>query len=120
MHFSMEMIILMGLQASGKSTFYRAYFAATYEHVSKDLLHRSKHKNKGQEQAEHIESAFQEQRSVVVGNTNSTLQDRHRLIELGRTYGARIIRYYFPPPLTNTLTLNTHPSYRPQLPANAR
>jgi predicted kinase len=46
----MEMIILMGLQASGKSTFYRTRFAATYEHVSKDLLRRSKHKNKDQEQ----------------------------------------------------------------------
>ncbi len=55
----MEIIILMGLQASGKSTFYRTHFAATYEYVSKDLLRRSKHKNKDQEQAEHIESAKQ-------------------------------------------------------------
>ncbi|HWZ20062.1 MAG TPA: hypothetical protein VNW73_14780 [Ktedonobacteraceae bacterium] len=44
----MDMIILMGLQASGKSTFYRTYFAATHEHVSKDLLLKSKNKNKDQ------------------------------------------------------------------------
>ena len=44
----MEMIILMGLQASGKSTFYRTHFADTHEHVSKDLLRESKNKNKKQ------------------------------------------------------------------------
>ncbi len=67
----MEIIILMGLQASGKSTFYRTQFADTHEHVSKDLLNRSKNQNK--KQAERIERAFQEQRSVVVDNTNVTL-----------------------------------------------
>lgn len=115
----MEMIILMGLQASGKSTFYRTYFAATYEHVSKDLLRRSKHKNKDQEQAELIESSFQEQRSVVVDNTNSTLQDRQRLIELGRTYGARIIGYYFPPDITNSRERNKQRAGKAQVPDKA-
>ncbi len=91
----MEMIILMGVQASGKSTFYRTHFAATHEHVSKDLLRASKNKNKNQKQAELIERAFQEQRSVVVDNTNATLQDRLTLIDLGRRYGAKIIGYYF-------------------------
>jgi predicted kinase len=90
----MEMIILMGLQASGKSTFYRTYFAATHEHVSKDLLLKSKNKNKDQKQAELIEGAFQEQRSVVIDNTNATKQDRLLLIELGRRYDATIIGYY--------------------------
>ncbi|HET7639703.1 MAG TPA: AAA family ATPase, partial [Ktedonobacteraceae bacterium] len=70
----MEMIILIGLQASGKSTFYRTHFAATHEHVSKDLLRASKNKNKNQQQAELIERAFQEKRSIVVDNTNATRQ----------------------------------------------
>jgi predicted kinase len=110
------MIILMGLQASGKSTFYRTHFAATHEHVSKDLLRRSKHKNKDQEQAERIESVFQEQRSVVVDNTNSTLQDRQRLIELGRTYGARIIGYYFPPDVKSSRERNKQRTGKAQVP----
>lgn len=37
-HGAMELIIFVGLQASGKSSFYRARFAANHEHVSKDLL----------------------------------------------------------------------------------
>ncbi len=32
----MELIVLVGLQGSGKTTFYRERFAATHEHVSKD------------------------------------------------------------------------------------
>ena len=86
----MEMIILMGLQASGKSTFYRTHFAATHEHVSKDLLLKSKNKSKVQIQAEYIERAFQEQRSVVVDNTNATIQDRMSLIDSGCRYEAPI------------------------------
>jgi len=38
----MELIIFMGLQASGKSTFYRSRFAATHAYVSKDMLRNNK------------------------------------------------------------------------------
>lgn len=100
----MEMIILVGLQASGKSTFYRTHFAATHEHISKDLLRGSKNKNK--KQAELIERVFQEQRSVVIDNTNATIQDRLVLIDLGRRYGATIIGYYFQPDVSSSRKRN--------------
>ena len=32
----MDLVILMGLQGAGKSSFYRAHFAATHTLVSKD------------------------------------------------------------------------------------
>jgi predicted kinase len=44
----MDIIILIGLQASGKSTFYRAHFADTHEHISKDLLSRRKSKQESE------------------------------------------------------------------------
>jgi predicted kinase len=110
----MEMIILMGLQASGKSTFYRTHFAATHEHVSKDLLRASKNKNK--KQAELIERAFQEQRSIVVDNTNATLQDRLALIDLGRRYGAKIIGYYFQPDVLSSRKRNIQRTGQAQVP----
>jgi predicted kinase len=34
-------------------------------------------------------------RSVVVDNTNPTVDDRRRLIELGRRHGARVVGYWF-------------------------
>ena len=89
----MELVIFIGLQASGKSTFFRTYFATTHEHVSKDLMRNNK--NRARRQAQLIEAALQAERSVVVDNTNPTLEDRASLIQLGKTYGAQIIGYYF-------------------------
>ena len=89
----MELIIFVGLQASGKSTFFRERFAATHEHVSKDLFRNNKNRNR--RQAQLIETALKEGSLVVVDNTNPTVEDRRTLIEMGREFGARIIGYYF-------------------------
>ena len=89
----MELIIFVGLQASGKSTFYRTHFLATHLYVSKDLLDNNKKPNRRQMQL--IECALQAKHSVVVDNTNPTVEGRVPLIALGHTYGAEIIGYYF-------------------------
>lgn len=89
----MEMVIFIGLQGSGKSTFFRTHFAATHEYVSKDRLPSNRHKSRRQTQL--IESALQAGRSVVVDNTNPTVEAREALISLGRAYGAEIVEYYF-------------------------
>jgi predicted kinase len=88
-----ELIIFVGLQASGKSTFYHARFAATHEHVSKDLFRNNKDRNRRQRQL--IEATLQAGNPVVVDNTNPTVEERRPLIGLGREYGAKIVGYYF-------------------------
>lgn len=100
----MELIIFIGLQGSGKSTFYRTYLAATHEHVSKDIVGNNKNPNRRQLQL--IERAFQFQHSVAVDNTNPTIEVRRPLIELGRQYGAIIIGYYFEADLKQSLERN--------------
>ncbi|MCU0541244.1 MAG: ATP-binding protein [Oscillatoriaceae cyanobacterium Prado104] len=89
----MELIIFIGLQASGKSSFFRADFAATHELVSKDCFRNNK--NPARRQTSLIETALKAGSSVVVDNTNPTIEDRVSLIELGRSYNAEIIGYYF-------------------------
>jgi len=37
-----ELVILVGLQASGKTSFYRSHLAATHVHVSKDLMRNNR------------------------------------------------------------------------------
>ena len=64
----MELVILMGLQASGKSTFFRDYLAATHVLVSKDLMRNNK--NKSRRQIQLIENTLQAGHSVAVDNTN--------------------------------------------------
>jgi predicted kinase len=88
-----ELVIFVGSQASGKSTFFRARFAATHEHVSKDLLRNNK--NRSKRQAQLIEAALRAGSPVVVDNTNPTVEDRRPLIQLGRELGAKIVGYYF-------------------------
>ena len=87
----MDLVIFVGLQASGKSTFFRERFAATHVHVSKDLFRNNKNPNRRQTHL--IEAALEQGSSVVVDNTNPTLEDRLTLIELGGKFGARIIGY---------------------------
>ena len=100
----MELIIFTGLQAAGKSTFYRTHFATTHVLVSKDLLPNNKHRSLRQHRL--IEAALQANSSVVVDNTNPTLEDRAELIQLGRIYGAEIVGYSFLPQVSQSLVRN--------------
>lgn len=83
----MELVILVGLPGSGKTSFFQSRFASTHAHVSKDLMHR------GARQAALIEEALRAGRSVVVDNTSPRAADRAPLIAAGRRHGARIVGY---------------------------
>jgi predicted kinase len=100
----MELVILIGLQASGKTTFYHARFAETHAQVSKDLLRRAR--NREQRQRSLIESALGAGRSVVVDNTNPSVAVRAPLIQLGLAFGATIVGYYFEPRVRESLERN--------------
>jgi predicted kinase len=90
----LELILLIGLQASGKSTFRRERLDATHVVVSKDLMRNNR--RPARRQRELIERALSEGRSVVVDNTNPRLEERAELVALGRQYGARVTGYFFP------------------------
>jgi len=89
----LELVIFIGLQASGKSTYFRERFASTHELVSKDLFPNNRNRNR--RQAQLIEAALGAGSSVVVDNTNPTVEDRQPLIRLGGEHGAKIVGYYF-------------------------
>ena len=44
----MELVILVGLQGSGKSTFYRERFGSTHAHVSKDNFRNNRNPSRRQ------------------------------------------------------------------------
>jgi predicted kinase len=89
----MELLIFIGLQASGKSSFFQKNFATTHKLVSKDLMPNNK--NRAKRQAQLIAQALENGHSVVVDNTNPTIEERAILISLGKQYHAQIIGYYF-------------------------
>jgi predicted kinase len=89
----LELIIFVGLQAAGKSTYYRNHLAATHVHVSKDLMKNTRSREDRQRQL--IEEALAAGKSVTVDNTSPTPASRAPLIELGRRHGARVVAYFF-------------------------
>lgn len=100
----MELVIFTGLQAAGKSSFYRFRFAASHVLVSKDRLRNNR--RPGRRQRQLIEAALQAGQSVVVDNTNPTAQDRVELIALARAHGAAVTGYYFESRLEDCLERN--------------
>jgi predicted kinase len=100
----MELVIFVGLQASGKSTFFQRTFAMTHNYVSKDQMRNNKNRDRRQLQLLH--QALSAEHSVVVDNTNPTPADRAVLIQTGQQYGATIVGYYFESNLQECLVRN--------------
>ena len=80
--------ILMGIQGSGKSTFYHRFLAQDYVRVNLDTL-----KTRYQERLL-VEACLQQEKSYAVDNTNPTREDRQRYIPAAKAAGYRIIGYY--------------------------
>jgi len=88
-----ELVIFVGLPGSGKSTYYQEHYAATHVHVSKDLMPSAR--DREQRQRMQIEQALAAGKSVVVDNTNPTIEGRATLIEIGKRHGARLVACWF-------------------------
>lgn len=88
-----ELSIFVGLQGSGKSTFFRERLAATHLWVSKDRMRNRR--DRAQRQGVLIEQALREGRAVAVDNTHPRRADRAELIALGRAHRARVVGYFF-------------------------
>jgi predicted kinase len=99
-----ELVILIGLQGAGKSSFYRTFFAATHDLVSKDCFRNNRNPSRRQQQL--LEESLGAGRPVVLDNTNPTKEDRADLILLARSFGARVVGYYFESCLVECLERN--------------
>jgi predicted kinase len=98
-----EVAVLVGLPASGKTSFHRDRLAATHAHVSRDLLPRGSGA-RAQERA--VVDALAAGRSVAVDNTHPRRADRAPLIALARRHGARVVAYVFAPDTRGSLARN--------------
>jgi predicted kinase len=88
-----ECVILVGLPAAGKTTFYRRYFAATHRHVSKDLWPNATGREARQRRL--IDETLTAGASAVVDNTNPTRAERAAILDAARARGARVVCYFF-------------------------
>lgn len=81
-------IIFIGVQASGKTSYYKAYFSG-YEHICLDEL-KTRHM-----ESELLNKCIISGRDFVSDNTNPLPEDRKRYIDMASSAGFEIIGYYF-------------------------
>ena len=87
-----ECVILVGLPASGKTTFYRQRLGAGYEHISKDLFPHARNRQARQDAL--LRAALASGRPVVVDNTSVSVDERAAIIAIAREHGARVVGHY--------------------------
>jgi predicted kinase len=101
---ALEVVILIGLQGAGKSTFRTQRFAETHAVVSKDLLRNNRRPERRQRQL--ILAALASGMSVVVDNTNPSVGERASIIATAHESGARVRGYFFDSPLPECAARN--------------
>jgi predicted kinase len=85
----MEAIIFIGLQASGKSSFYKERFFNTHVRLNLDML-RTRRRERLL-----LEACIAAKQRFVIDNTNPTPAERAVYISAAKTAGFRVIGYYF-------------------------
>jgi len=84
----MEAVILIGIQGSGKSTFYRERFFDTHVRINLDML-KTGHREKCL-----IDACLICKQSFVVDKTNASQEERRRYIGAARAAGFTVVGYY--------------------------
>ena len=82
-------MIFVGLQGSGKSTFYREGFFDTHVRLNLDML-RTRHRERLL-----VRACVEARQPFVVDNTNPTIAERQVYIRAAGEAGFRVVGYYF-------------------------
>ncbi|MHB8877749.1 MAG: AAA family ATPase [Myxococcaceae bacterium] len=96
----MEAVLLIGIQGTGKSSFYRQRFFDTHVRLSLDML-RTRNRERIL-----FEACLAARQPLVVDNTNVTAAERARYLGKARAAGFRVLGYYFESGLEDALRRN--------------
>jgi predicted kinase len=86
---AVEAVIFVGLQGSGKSTFYRERFFDTHVRLNLDML-RTRHRERLL-----VRACVEAKQPFVVDNTNPTIVERQVYIRAAEEADFRVVGYYF-------------------------
>lgn len=107
------MVLMIGIQGSGKSTFYHQYLAGDYVRVNLDTL-KTRHR---EEQL--VSECFREGKCFAVDNTNPTRADRQRYIPLAQYWGYKVVGYFMESKLQACIKRNNQRRGSEKIPATA-
>ncbi|MBW4623659.1 MAG: ATP-binding protein [Cyanosarcina radialis HA8281-LM2] len=106
----MQAIVFVGIQASGKSTFYSQQFFHTHVRINLDML-KTRHREQRL-----LEICLEIRQPFVVDNTNPTPEERKRYIEPAKQQGFEIIGYYFESKIADSIQRNQNRPIDRQVP----
>jgi len=97
----MELILLIGVQGSGKTTFYRERFFDTHVRISRDMV-KTRHRERVL-----VDACLAAKQAFVVDNTNALKATRAEYIALAKAAGFRVTGYYLRTDLRAALERNS-------------
>jgi predicted kinase len=106
----MECVMLIGIQGSGKSAFFKARFADTHVRINRDML-----KTRPRE-ARFFALCLETGQRCVVDNTNATAEERARFIVAARQHGFRVLGYFFEVPVAEAIARNAARAQEQRIP----
>lgn len=96
----MQAVIFIGLQGTGKSSFFLARFWRTHVRLNLDML-KTRHR-----EALLLQACLEGQQAFVADNTSPSASERARYIEPARAAKFQITGYYFPITVAEALQRN--------------
>ncbi|WP_255708371.1 3-oxoacyl-ACP reductase FabG [Blastococcus sp. KM273128] len=109
-----ELVVLVGLQGSGKSTWVAAHLAGTHAVVSKDHWPNARRREARQQRL--VAELLGAGRSVVVDNTHPAPEDRAALVALGHAAGVPVRAVWLDTPPGVCLARNDARTGRARIP----
>lgn len=109
----MEAIILVGVQGSGKTTFYRERFFDTHVRISLDML-RTRHREQLL-----VAACLAAKQPFVIDNTNPLPSDRARYVGAAREAGFRVVAYFFDTTFRDAIQRNNQRTGKQKIPVPA-
>lgn len=98
--YDMDLILLIGIQATGKSTFYHQQFRDTHIRINLDML-KTRHREDIL-----LGACLDAKLSCVIDNTEVRRVDRQYYFERAQYHRCRVIGYYFQSNLADALKRN--------------
>ncbi len=109
----MEAVIFIGIQGSGKSTFFKQRFVDTHIRLNLDMLRTRFRENLL------FEACLEAKQKFVVDNTNLTRAERERYIVRAKIYGFQVIGFYFKTDLPTAIARNNLREGKAKIPEKA-
>lgn len=108
-----EAVVFVGIQGSGKSTYFARHYAETHVRLNLDML-RTAHR-----EAVLLHACLACEQRVVIDRTNPTAAGRMRYVALARAAGFTTTAVVFEVPVEVALERNAHREGRARVPDRA-